>query len=196
MMKRFFAFAAFGFSVIGSLAQSPPMIIDNLIVTNMTAGGDIWTPGVGQVFIGNWLWSTGGITVGSAPLQGSLEQDAVGWFTDKPWQFGPGAFCSMLAQDGSVVIIDNTHWLGAISNETTRARYYGDGLGLTNITGTVGLTITQHITDFILGSITNVYSNGLLVATGAYVVPPAAGLQGAGGDNMLGAYGESLEPAG
>lgn len=132
-MKRFFALAALVISVVGSFAQSPPMIIDNLIVTNMTAGGDIWTPGVGQVFVGNWLWSTGGITVGSAPLQGSLEQDAVGWFTDKPWQFGPGAFCSMLSQDGSVVIIDSTKWLGAVSNETTRARFYGDGYGLTNL---------------------------------------------------------------
>lgn len=56
---------------------------------------------------------------------------------------------------------------------------------------TVGLTITQNVMDFVLGAITNVYSNGLLVATGEYVVPMIA----AAGDVILGAFGETLEPA-
>lgn len=60
---------------------------------------------------------------------------------------------------------------------------------------TVGVTATQFITDFMLGQITNVYSNGLLVATGLYVVPITP-LLGAGGDAMLGAGGDSMTGAG
>lgn len=82
-----------------------------------------------------------------------------------------------------------------VSSNLTASAFFGDGSGLTGVSGTVGLTITQHITDFILGAITNVYSNGLLVATGAFVVPVGP-LIGAGGDTMLGAFGESLEGAG
>jgi hypothetical protein len=54
--------------------------------------------------------------------------------------------------------------------------YWGDGSGLTNVP-TVGLTITQNVLLWTLVSTnryTNVFANGLLVASGAYVPPAPA----------------------
>lgn len=64
--------------------------------------------------------------------------------------------------------------------------FYGNGGGLTNIgwPNTVGITTTQYITDFLVGQITNVFSNGLLVVTGAYVPPVSANALSTFGNNI------------
>lgn len=63
---------------------------------------------------------------------------------------------------------------GGRVNISTNGIIYGNGLGLTNVPFTTsGLSITQYITDFLSGQITNVFSNGLLIASGTYVVPPS-----------------------
>lgn len=78
---------------------------------------------------------------------------------------------------------------------TNFSRYFsGNGGGLTNVGwhNTVGITTTQYITDFLVGQITNVFSNGLLVATGTWIPPvPSNALSTLGddittlGDNII-----------
>lgn len=165
----------------------------NVAVTNLVINGDVGT-GYGLVLSSPWVASLGGRMLVRSVTSGAVEV-ANGIATD----MFDNLYTADITVQGTLYanygFIDLNFGGGGKYAGSTNGIFFGDGSGLTNVP-TVGLTITQHITDFILGSITNVYSNGLLVATGSYVVPPAAALQGAGGDNMLGAYGESLEPAG
>lgn len=129
-----------------------------------------WTNTIpGQVYIGN----------GSGPH--------INLYTD-----GRGNFESNLTTKAKLSSLT----LEVSSNAVFGGILYGNGAGLSNVPcTTIGLTITQYMTDFMLGQITNVYSNGLLVVTGLYVIPVTP-LLGAGGDALLGAGGDAMTGAG
>ena len=67
-----------------------------------------------------------------------------------------------------VATVTNVSPLGLAGQVLTAT---GTGITWKDLPGCVGLSITQHMTDFLIGAITNVFSNGLLVATGPYVTP-------------------------
>lgn len=179
-----------GDTMTGPLKISVPAG-SGLDVTDSAGGtnGDIYVNG--SVFVTNMF------TLGSTLLNGHLQMDAVGWFTDKPWQFGGGSFGSYLGTNGEIIIADSGIVHGGITNNPFGAGYawfFGNGGGLTNLHfTTTGVSITQHVADFILGNITNVFSNGLLVATGPYVAPPSAtAMLGEDGGAMLGEDGGKI----
>lgn len=180
-------------TVYSSGGESLLDVNTNMIsVTNLVVTADVMN-GPGLILTPPWLASQGGNLLswtnndGSVRIINNVRVDQFGNLSTADIT----VFGTLYSEFG---FVDLAAPGGKISG-STNAVFFGDGGNLTNISGTVGLTITQHITDFLLGNITNLYSNGLLVATGTYVVPSAP-MIGAGGDTMLGAYGESLEPAG
>lgn len=77
----------------------------------------------------------------------------------------------------------STNWLG--SNSMWQALSGNPFNYLTNCCTNVGLTITQHYTDLVLGAVSNLFVNGLLVASGPYVAPHCSSLVLPGGGYLI-----------
>jgi len=127
----------------------------NHVIINSAGGGTTnYIPGFGITFnvIGPYTYEIEGAAAPAPPPAPELTGDV---------ESGPG-------YGAQVATVTNVSPLGLAGQVLTAT---GTGITWKDLPGCVGLSITQHMTDFLIGAITNVFSNGLLVATGPYVTP-------------------------
>lgn len=94
--------------------------------------------------------------------------------------------------DPGGIVLASVSYNGTISAPAfIGGSFIGNGAGLTGLPCTctnIGLATTQYLTDFVIGPITNVYSNGLLVVSGVYFNV----ILGEDGIDMLGEDGSGI----